>query len=196
MTRRVDVFYSFRSPYCYLLTNRLTALAQDFDVAVMIRPVYPIAVRDAEFFRRVDSLYRPYHMQNSSRLAEYLNIYYRRPVPYPIVQDLESGAIAAERGANLLLIARSQERLEAAAEECRQRGATVEVLAADPGELPGLAAIGGARHSGFGSVPAYLRIDRADPADGGGHPGVFDGPGGIRACDSETKKEVGEHGRQ
>ena len=97
MTRKVDVFYSFRSPYCYLLTNRLVALAQDFDVAVMIRPVYPIAVRDAEFFRRVDSLYRPYHMRDSSRLAEFLNISYRRPVPDPIVQDLESGAIAAEQ---------------------------------------------------------------------------------------------------
>ena len=97
MPHTVDIFYSFRSPYCYLLTNRLTALAREFDVAVMIRPVYPIAIRDAAFFSRVNPLYRPYHLQDSARLAVYLGIPYRRPLPDPIVQDLESGRIAAEQ---------------------------------------------------------------------------------------------------
>ncbi|HIM45407.1 MAG TPA: 2-hydroxychromene-2-carboxylate isomerase, partial [Alphaproteobacteria bacterium] len=64
-------------------------MARDFEVEAKIRPVYPIAVRDPEFFRRVDPLYRPYHLRDSLRLAEYLNIPYRRPVPDPIVQDLE-----------------------------------------------------------------------------------------------------------
>jgi len=95
--RTVEVFYSFRSPYCYLVTDRLTSLARDFEVKAKIRPVYPIAVRDPEFFRRVDPLYRPYHLRDSLRLAEYLNIPYRRPVPDPIVQDLETGAIAVEQ---------------------------------------------------------------------------------------------------
>ena len=97
MPRQVEIFYSFRSPYCYLLTERLVAMERDFDVAATVRPVYPIAVRDAEFFRRVDPLYRPYHLKDSARLAEFLGIPYRRPVPDPIVQDLESGAIAAEQ---------------------------------------------------------------------------------------------------
>ena len=97
MPRKVEIFYSFRSPYCYLLTNRLMALAHDFEVLAMIRPDYAIAVRDADFFRRVDPLYRPYHLRDSVRLAEFLNIPYRRPVPDPIVQDLQSGAIAAEQ---------------------------------------------------------------------------------------------------
>jgi 2-hydroxychromene-2-carboxylate isomerase len=93
----VETFYSFRSPYCYLLTGRLAALARDFDVTVAIRPVYPIAVRDPGFFRRVDPLYRPYHLRDSARLAEFLGIPYRRPLPDPIVQDLASGKIAAEQ---------------------------------------------------------------------------------------------------
>ncbi len=97
MLHTVEIFYSFRSPYCYLLTDRLTALERDYAVAVMIRPVYPIAVRNPEFFRRVDPLYRPYHLLDSDRLAEYLSIPYRRPVPDPIVQDLASGTIAAEQ---------------------------------------------------------------------------------------------------
>ena len=97
MSHIVETFYSFRSPYCYLLTDRLTVLEQKFNVVVAIRPVYPIAVRDPEFFRRVDPLYRPYHLQDSTRLAEYLGLPYRRPLPDPIVQDLASGVIAAEQ---------------------------------------------------------------------------------------------------
>ncbi len=97
MPQIVEVFYSFRSPYCYLLTDRLIALAHDYDVEVIIRPVYPIAVRDPKFFCRVDPLYRPYHLSDSDRLAKFLNIPYRRPVPDPIVQDLASGTIAAEQ---------------------------------------------------------------------------------------------------
>ena len=97
MSQIVEIFYSFRSPYCYLLTDRLAVLVGDFNVAVDIRPVYPIAVRNPEFFRRIDPLYRPYHLQDSIRLAETLNIPYRRPKPDPVVQDLESGDIAAEQ---------------------------------------------------------------------------------------------------
>jgi len=97
MPHPVEVFYSFRSPYCYLLTGRLTRLPTRFDIQVNIRPVYPIAVRNADFFKRVDPLYRPYHLRDSARLAKQLNIPYRRPVPDPIVQDLATGAIAPEQ---------------------------------------------------------------------------------------------------
>ncbi len=97
MPHPLEVFYSFRSPYCYLLTGRLTVLSTRFDIKVNIRPVYPIAVRNADFFKRVDPLYRPYHLRDSTRLAEQLNIPYRRPVPDPVVQDLVTGAIAPEQ---------------------------------------------------------------------------------------------------
>ncbi|HVK43000.1 MAG TPA: DsbA family protein, partial [Phenylobacterium sp.] len=45
MALSVDVFWSFRSPYSYLVTPRLRALAETYDVDVRIRPVYPLAVR-------------------------------------------------------------------------------------------------------------------------------------------------------
>jgi len=93
----VEIFYSLRSPYCYLLTDRLVYLSENFDVDVIIRPVYPIAIRDPEFFKRVDPLYRQYHLNDSLRLAEYLQIPYRRPVPDPIVQNLETSAIDAHQ---------------------------------------------------------------------------------------------------
>ena len=91
ITQTVEVFYSFRSPYCYLLTPRLLELQETFDVSITIRPVYPIAIRDPEFFKRTNKLYRPYHLKDSERLAKYLNIPYRRPIPDPIIQDLKTG---------------------------------------------------------------------------------------------------------
>tara|TARA_B100000686_G_C16376184_1_gene755067 strand:+ start:90 stop:743 length:654 start_codon:yes stop_codon:yes gene_type:complete len=97
MPHSVEVFYSFRSPYCYLLTGRLTNLSTRFEIKVNIRPVYPIAIRNADFFERVDPLYRPYHLRDSARLAEQLDIPYRRPVPDPILQDLATGVIAPEQ---------------------------------------------------------------------------------------------------
>lgn len=97
MTLSFDVFWSFRSPYCYLALDRLLELRSTHDVDIGVRPVYPLAVRDAQFFSRVHPLYRPYHLLDSQRLAQYLGIPYRRPVPDPIVQDLATSAIAPEQ---------------------------------------------------------------------------------------------------
>ncbi len=71
--------------------------------------------------------------------------------------------------------------------------AEIQVVVADLGELPTLAAIDGAGDSGFSSEPANLCIDRANPTDGGRHAGVFYGPCGIGRYDSETDKKVREH---
>lgn len=112
---RVDVFYSMRSPYCYLLTPRLVELDRNPGVEVRIRPVYPLAVRDPGFFRRVDPLYRPYHLLDSRRLAEFLGLPYRRPRPDPIVQDMETNEIAPQQP----LIHRLTRLAQAAAEAGR-----------------------------------------------------------------------------
>ncbi|MEC8347410.1 MAG: hypothetical protein VXZ70_05205, partial [Pseudomonadota bacterium] len=42
----VDVYWSFRSPYSYLVTPDLLRLREDYEVSVQMRIVYPIAVRD------------------------------------------------------------------------------------------------------------------------------------------------------
>lgn len=97
MTLAFDVFWSFRSPYCYLALDRLLEIRRAYDVDIRVRSVYPLAVRDPSFFSRVNPLYRPYHLRDTQRLAEYLGMAYRRPVPDPIVQDLETSAIAAEQ---------------------------------------------------------------------------------------------------
>jgi 2-hydroxychromene-2-carboxylate isomerase len=97
MTLAFDLYWSFRSPYCYLALPRILEIHREYDVEVQVRPIYPIAVRDRDFFKHVHPNYRRYHLLDSKRVAEYLGIPYRRPVPDPIVQDMQTNAIAAEQ---------------------------------------------------------------------------------------------------
>lgn len=93
----VDVFWSFRSPYCYLALDRLAEMATNFEAKINIRPVFPMAVRDPSFFKSVNPKYRKYHLQDSQRVADFHKIPYRRPIPDPIIQDMETNEIATEQ---------------------------------------------------------------------------------------------------
>ena len=50
MTLNVDLYWSFRSPYSYLATGRIVAMAAAYDVDVAVRVVRPIAIRDPNIF--------------------------------------------------------------------------------------------------------------------------------------------------
>ena len=97
MSLDVDVFWSFRSPYSYLATPRLVRLAADYDVAVNVRVVLPIAVRIPGFFETVNPLWPPYLLRDTMRIAEYERIPYRWPRPDPIVQEFPSRKVAPEQ---------------------------------------------------------------------------------------------------
>ena len=92
MTLEIDLFWSFRSPYSYLATPRLVEMARDYDLAVNVRPVYPLAVRSGEFFRQVNPMWIPYLMRDTYRIAEMLGLPYRWPRPDPVVIDPETRA--------------------------------------------------------------------------------------------------------
>ena len=94
MTLSFDVFWSYRSPYCYLTIDRFRDWYETYDLNVIIRPVYPMAVRDPDFFATVNRKYRTYHTQDYHRVAEFLGMPIRRPVPDPIVMDNETYQIA------------------------------------------------------------------------------------------------------
>jgi 2-hydroxychromene-2-carboxylate isomerase len=116
-----DLFWSFRSPYSYLLTPRLVDLVRDFDVGCNVRIVYPIAVRQADFFANADPLWFFYLMKDTYRTAEFLGLPYRWPSPDPVYMDPATrsypkeqphihrlshlGIAAAERGKGLEFIA-------------------------------------------------------------------------------------------
>ncbi len=97
MTLDVDLYYTMRSPYCYLATPALVALCESHRVHFNLKPVYPLAVSDPSFFETVNPLWPPYIGRDTRRIAERLGIPFRRPRPDPIVQDMATRAVAAEQ---------------------------------------------------------------------------------------------------
>ena len=97
MTAIVNLFYSFRSPYSYLATPEALALEQDFAVRVALRPVFPLALRQPDFFSPENVKRAKYIMLDWLRRAEMLGLPHHWPSPDPIVQDLKTYAIAAEQ---------------------------------------------------------------------------------------------------
>jgi 2-hydroxychromene-2-carboxylate isomerase len=93
----VNLFYSFRSPYSYLATPGALALEQDFAVRVALRPVFPLALRQPDFFNPDNLKRAKYIMMDWLRRAEMLGLPHQWPSPDPIVQDMKSYAIAAEQ---------------------------------------------------------------------------------------------------
>lgn len=95
MSLSFDVFWSFRSPYSYLATPRLVQLQREYDLAIVVRPVLPLAVRKPEFFDQVNPLWPPYLLRDTMRIAEHAGIPYGWPRPDPIVQDYATREVAA-----------------------------------------------------------------------------------------------------
>jgi len=97
MTLAVDLFFSFRSPYSYLALPRTLKMVAEYDVAVNLRPVYPLAVRVPGFFKKTDPRFARYVVLDSSRVAKHENIPFRFPRPDPIVQDMTTLDVAAQQ---------------------------------------------------------------------------------------------------
>ena len=93
-----DLYWLMRSPYCYLALDRILDIRRRYDVEVNLRVIYPIAIRDPAFFKvRASKHYRPYLLMDTKRLADYLGIPFRRPIPDPVVQDLSTSEISEEQ---------------------------------------------------------------------------------------------------
>lgn len=121
MTDTVDIYWSFRSPYSYLVTPDLLRLRDDYDVDVRIRIVYPIAIRDPSLLfdpaNRSKSLYI---VRDSQRRAELLGLPFAFPRPDPIVQDFASMTVATKQP--------YIHRLSALGVEAQRRGRGLEFI--------------------------------------------------------------------
>ncbi|MFA6606370.1 MAG: DsbA family protein, partial [Sphingomonas sp.] len=120
MTLVYDLYWSFRSPYSYLVTPRLIELERDFDVQARVRPVYPIAVRQPDFFTSNDPLWLSYFLRDIGRSAAFAGMPFRWAQPDPVVMDFATrtypleqpyiyrlthlGVAAAERGRGLAFL--------------------------------------------------------------------------------------------
>ena len=83
----VTLFWSFRSPYSYIVLPRMVELQRRANVNIDLRIVHPNAIRNPSYFKRMDPLARPYFFIDTARMAAFHGLPFRRPVPDPIVQD-------------------------------------------------------------------------------------------------------------
>jgi 2-hydroxychromene-2-carboxylate isomerase len=120
MTHTVDLYWSFRSPYSYIIVPKLLEFERDWDARVNVRPVLPIAVRQPEFFANSDPLWFSYLMRDCVRSAEFAGLPLRWPRPDPVVMDFATrtypkeqpyihrltrlGMLAAEQGKGLAVL--------------------------------------------------------------------------------------------
>jgi 2-hydroxychromene-2-carboxylate isomerase len=97
MTLAIELYWSFRSPYSYIVLPRILSLRETYMVSVDFRIVNPAAIRNPSYFARMDPLARPYFVLDSARAAAFHGLPFRRPVPDPINQDPKTLAIATEQ---------------------------------------------------------------------------------------------------
>ena len=96
MTLNADLFFSFRSPYSYLAVGRYRAMAEQHDLEIALRPVYPIAIRDPDILF-TNARQGRYIFIDAARSAQMQGIPYRWPRPDPVVQDLMTREVSAEQ---------------------------------------------------------------------------------------------------
>lgn len=94
---RLDIYWSFRSPYSYLAVDRLAAIAESYAVDVDFRPVRPLAMREADFFERARPQFLPYLLKDALREAQRLGISFGPPRPDPIKMDMATGVVEPEQ---------------------------------------------------------------------------------------------------
>ena len=97
MTLTADLYFSFRSPYSYLSVGRYRGLSETHNVDIALRPVYPLAVRQPDFFEKNHPNWIGYTMRDMMRVAQFHGIPFGPPRPDPIIQDMLTREIAADQ---------------------------------------------------------------------------------------------------
>ncbi len=97
MTLTAELYFSFRSPYSYLSVGRYRAMTEDHDLDIALCPVWPLAVRQPDFFERNHPNWLGYTIRDMMRVAQFHDIPFGAPRPDPIVQDTATRKIAADQ---------------------------------------------------------------------------------------------------
>lgn len=92
---KLDIYWSFRSPYSYLAIDRLADIVRDYPVAIEFRFVRPLAMREPTFFERNRPQWLPYLFKDVLRESARLGIAFSMPRPDPIAMNLGTGEVDA-----------------------------------------------------------------------------------------------------
>ena len=91
----IDFYFSYRSPYSYLILPRMLKLKNEYKVDVNFKIVYPIAIRLPEFFKNKNLIYFLSLKTDVKKKAKKLNMSLNLPPkPDPIKQNTVTGKIS------------------------------------------------------------------------------------------------------
>ena len=95
---KVDFFFSYRSPYSYLVLPRMLKLKEEYAIDIQFKLVYPLAIRQPEFFKGKNFfsffLHKTFDIKSKARK---LNLPFYSPKPDPIQQSYLTGKIDAHQ---------------------------------------------------------------------------------------------------
>ncbi|NWG70138.1 MAG: DsbA family protein [Parvularculaceae bacterium] len=94
---RLDIYWSFRSPYSYLAIDRLCDIARTYPIETRFRPVRPLAMREPDFFEKNRPQFLPYLFKDVWRESQRLGVTFASPRPDPIAMDFATGKVAADQ---------------------------------------------------------------------------------------------------
>ena len=92
---KIDLYFSYRSPYSFLILPRMLELKEKYEIDINFKVVYPLAIRKPEFF---DKKGLPYFLAlsiDANKKARRLGMSFTTKLkPDPIVQNTVTGKIS------------------------------------------------------------------------------------------------------
>ena len=96
---KIDLYFSYRSPYSYLILPRMLKLKEKYDIEINFKVVYPIAIRMPEWFEGKNFFtFFFFKMIDMRLLAKKLGIPFTSKLkPDPIRQNIMTGKISSHQ---------------------------------------------------------------------------------------------------
>mgnify|MGYP005680695231 FL=1 len=96
---KIDLYFSYRSPYSYLILPRMLKLKEKYDIEINFKVVYPIAIRMREWFEGKNFFTFFFFKMIDMRLqAKKLGIPFTSKLkPDPIRQNIMTGKISSHQ---------------------------------------------------------------------------------------------------
>ena len=94
----LDLYFSYRSPYSYLILPRMLGLKEKFDIDINFKVVYPLAIRMPEFFKNKKFPWFAALSLDIRKNAKKLDMAYTTKLkPHPIKQSMMTGKFSKEQ---------------------------------------------------------------------------------------------------
>tara|TARA_B100001057_G_scaffold200697_1_gene201415 strand:+ start:1212 stop:1850 length:639 start_codon:yes stop_codon:yes gene_type:complete len=95
---QIDFYFSYRSPYSYLILPRVIDLKTNHNLNINFKLVYPLAIRKPEFFKGKNFLtFFSHKMIDMRMVANRLEMPFFTPKPDPIKQSYLTGKISDQQ---------------------------------------------------------------------------------------------------